>query len=78
MAHNRANTRYDKHGWMIGLENLDHKSAMRMFCIRRGNAVADSFESDLTMRDLIARVYYQGLLDGMSLFEGTADNGDKA
>jgi hypothetical protein len=69
MAHNRANTRYDLHGWMIGLEGMDDRSAMRMFCIRRGNAVAESFESSLTVRDFIARIYYQGLLDGISLFE---------
>ena len=61
-------TNYVKHGYFTGIEDIPVKSAMKIFCHRRSQDIVKSFQSDLSYMDLIARIYYQGLLDGEDIF----------
>ena len=63
-------TNYQKHGYFHGIADMPDKTRMRIFCIRRSGDVIKEFGRTLSYDDIIARVYYQGLQDGMALKEG--------
>jgi hypothetical protein len=65
-------TNYAKHGYFHGIKDLPARSQMKIFCGRRSAGVVKSFGSTLNYNDMLARVYYQGLQDGMDLKEGVA------
>lgn len=65
---------FKKHGYSHGLSEMSPENGMRLFCIRRGNDVAQSFMSSLSYQDLIARAYYQGILDGKKTFGENNDS----
>ncbi len=70
----RANRDYKKHGYGFDLDVTKPHQAMLTFCIRRGGDVFRDFESALHHKELIARVYYQGLLDGSNLYKPVENN----
>jgi len=67
----RHKTNFIKHGYSHDLKELienNPMAAMKLFCVRRSQDISKSFEHSLVYRDLIARIYYQGLLDGQKTF----------
>lgn len=64
----RPISNFKKHGYTVGLENMPPQTAILHFCRRRSGDVVKEFETDLPMCDLIARVYYQGLMDGRDIY----------
>lgn len=66
----RTVTNYQKHGYFHGIDkDASPEHAMRIFCMRRSGDIIKEFGHSLPYNDLIAKVYYQGLYDGMSLNE---------
>lgn len=58
-------TNFAKYGYFNGLEKCSPAMAMLIFCGRRADAVIKDFGTQLKHNDLMARIYYQGLKDGM-------------
>lgn len=71
----RYKTNYAKHGYFHDLEALSPKNAMLIFCKRRSGDIVKDFGHSLTHDELMARIYYQGLKDGESIFK--KDSGDQ-
>lgn len=68
MSRGRPVTDYGRHGYFHGLsDGISDMSAMIIFSKRRSGDVLKFFGHELSYDDMIARVYYQGLLDGIDI-----------
>ena len=60
-------TNYAKHGYFHGIKNLPDRTAFIIFCKRRSGDIIKNFGNTPTHDELMAKIYYQGLTDGMEL-----------
>lgn len=61
-------TNFKKYGYFHGLDGTPDRAAMIIFCQRRAGDIIKAFGSTLTHNELMARIYYQGLMDGLDIF----------
>lgn len=61
-------TNYHKHGYFHGINDMEPKKAFIIFCKRRSGDVVKEMGHSLPYDEMLARIYYQGLMDGKDIY----------